>query len=106
MFGSFDEISLTKLKDIHKEREGNVLFLYNTKIIPEAFENLGNRVVINIRSSIFPKGGKQMHWCPEFSDFRKISELGKVSVYALTSMLLLIIRILFTVHLLGELNWP
>lgn len=47
-----------------------------------------------------------MHWCPEFSDFRKISELGKVSVYALASMLLLIIRILFAVHLLGELNWP
>lgn len=53
--------SLTKLKDIHKEIKGNVLFLSNTKNIPEAFENLGNRVVMYIRSSTFPKGGKQMH---------------------------------------------
>lgn len=98
--------SLTKLKDMHKEREGNVLFWYNTKIIPEAFENLRKRVDINIRSSTFPKAGKQMHWYLKFSELRKTLELGKVSVYALTSLLLLRTRILFAVHLLGELSLP
>lgn len=47
-----------------------------------------------------------MHWYLEFSGFRKIFELGKVSVYTLTSLLLHTIRILFAVHLLGELNLP
>lgn len=69
--------SLTKLKDIHKEREANVL--YNTKFIPEAFEDLGKRVAIYIMSSTFPKGDKWMQWYVEFSDFGKTFELGKVS---------------------------
>lgn len=41
-----------------------------------------------------------MHWYLEFSDFRKTFELGKVSICALTSLLLLTIRILFAVRLL------